>query len=438
MATIRNARGGRHPDPLRAAHLAVEAGADGITAHLREDRRHISDADIARLKRELTRPLNFEMAATDEMLAIALRHVPHACCLVPEKREEKTTEGGLDVVRGENHLRRYVEELKAAGIRVSLFIEPDAKAIEAASRLGAQVVELHTGAYCDRALEDDAAGLARELDRLGRAARAAAAAGLEVHAGHGLTYNTVGGVARIGEVVELNIGHFLVGRGDLRRARRGDCAHARADGGGARRDRAGQARQGGPVIIGLGNDIIDIRRIEKTIERFGERFLARVFTDTERRKSDARAGRAASYAKRFAAKEACAKALGTGLRKGVFWRDMGVVNLASGRPTMVLTGGAAEQLRRITPAGLGAPRRRLPDGRFPAGPGRRRHLRRAARRPGSAPDRDRSVNCGTPANPLYGDARNGAAGRLQRQDAGKKRSHGLADQRQQGGGERLA
>jgi pyridoxine 5-phosphate synthase len=211
VATIRNARGGRHPDPLRAAQLAVEAGADGITAHLREDRRHIADADIARLKRELTRPLNFEMAATDEMLAIALRHVPHACCLVPEKREEKTTEGGLDVVRGENHLSRYVEELKAAGIRVSLFIEPEANAIEAASRLGAQVVELHTGAYCDRALEDDAAGLARELDRLGRAARTAAAAGLEVHAGHGLTYNTVGGVARIGEVVELNIGHFLVG-----------------------------------------------------------------------------------------------------------------------------------------------------------------------------------------------------------------------------------
>jgi pyridoxine 5-phosphate synthase len=211
VATIRNARGGRHPDPLRAAHLAVEAGADGITAHLREDRRHISDADIARLKRELTRPLNFEMAATDEMLAIALRHVPHACCLVPEKREEKTTEGGLDVVRGENHLRRYVEELKGAGIRVSLFIEPDAKAIAAASRLGAQVVELHTGAYCDRALEDDAVGLAREQGRLARAARTAAAAGLEVHAGHGLTYNTVGGVAGIPEVVELNIGHFLVG-----------------------------------------------------------------------------------------------------------------------------------------------------------------------------------------------------------------------------------
>ena len=211
VATIRNARGGRHPDPLRAAHLAVAAGADGITAHLREDRRHIADADIARLKRELTRPLNLEMAATDEMLGIALRHIPNACCIVPEKREEKTTEGGLDVVRGENHLRHYVEALKRAGIRVSLFIEPDLKAIEASSRLGAQVVELHTGSYCERALEDDAAGVAREIERLQRAATAAAAAGLEVHAGHGLTFNTVGAVSRMPEIVELNIGHFLVG-----------------------------------------------------------------------------------------------------------------------------------------------------------------------------------------------------------------------------------
>lgn len=211
VATIRNARGGRHPDPLRAAHLAVDAGADGITAHLREDRRHISDTDIARLKSELTRPLNLEMAATDEMLAIALRHVPHACCLVPEKREEKTTEGGLDVVRGENYLRRYVDALRNAGIRVSLFIEPDRTPIEAAQRLGAQVVELHTGAYCERALSDDAAGLARELARLEAAAEAAASLGLEVHAGHGLTFNTVAAVARIAPVVELNIGHFLVG-----------------------------------------------------------------------------------------------------------------------------------------------------------------------------------------------------------------------------------
>jgi pyridoxine 5-phosphate synthase len=211
VATIRNARGGRHPDPLRAAHLAIEAGADGITAHLREDRRHISDGDIARLKSELTRPLNLEMAASDEMLAIALRHVPNACCLVPEKREERTTEGGLDVVGGQNHLRRPIEALRSAGIRVSLFIEPDAAAIEAAARLGADIVELHTGAYCEKALENDAQGVARELKRLATAASAAAQAGLEVHAGHGLTYNTVAPVARLPEVVELNIGHFLVG-----------------------------------------------------------------------------------------------------------------------------------------------------------------------------------------------------------------------------------
>jgi pyridoxine 5-phosphate synthase len=213
VATVRNARGGRHPDPLRAAQVAIGAGADGITAHLREDRRHIVDADIARLKAEITRPLNLEMAATDEMLALALRHAPHACCLVPEKREERTTEGGLDVLRAGNQLRHYVEALAAAGIRVSLFIEPDPQAIEASARLGAQVVELHTGAYCERALADDAAGTARELARIENAARAAAAAGLEVHAGHGLTYNTVGAVARLPEVVELNIGHFLIGEG---------------------------------------------------------------------------------------------------------------------------------------------------------------------------------------------------------------------------------
>jgi pyridoxine 5-phosphate synthase len=211
VATIRNARGGRHPDPLRAAHLAVEAGADGITAHLREDRRHISDGDIARLKSELTRPLNLEMAATDEMLGIALRHVPNACCLVPEKREERTTEGGLDVVGGRNNLKRYVEALRGAGVRVSLFIEPDPKAIEAAAGLRADIVELHTGLYCEKALENDAIGGAREIERLATAARIAAGAGLEVHAGHGLTFNTVSAVARIPEVVELNIGHFLIG-----------------------------------------------------------------------------------------------------------------------------------------------------------------------------------------------------------------------------------
>jgi len=211
VATIRNARGGRHPDPLRAAYIAIEAGADGITAHLREDRRHISDDDIARLKDELTRPLNLEMAATDEMLAIALRHLPNACCIVPERREERTTEGGLDVVGGGARLNRTVASLKDAGVRVSLFIEPDLGAVEASARMGADIVELHTGAYCERALEGNSAGVAREMARITESARLAAAAGLEVHAGHGLTFNTVAAVARLPEIVELNIGHFLVG-----------------------------------------------------------------------------------------------------------------------------------------------------------------------------------------------------------------------------------
>jgi pyridoxine 5-phosphate synthase len=212
VATIRNARGGRHPDPVRAAHLAADAGADGITAHLREDRRHISDADIDRLTREIHLPLNLEMAATKEMLEIALKHKPHAACLVPEKREERTTEGGLDVVRGHNVVRPFVRELVGAGIRVSLFIEPDRAALDAAVSFGAPVVELHTGAYCDASLEEPGGAKARaELKRLEVAAAHAAAIGLECHAGHGLTFDTVEPVAAIPTIVELNIGHFLVG-----------------------------------------------------------------------------------------------------------------------------------------------------------------------------------------------------------------------------------
>ncbi len=211
VATLRNARGGFHPDPLRAALQAIEAGADGITAHLREDRRHIVDDDILRLKSEITRPLNLEMAATAEMAQIALRHMPNACCLVPERREERTTEGGLDVIGAGTNLHTYVARLKDAGIRVSLFIEPDLKTIEAAAAAGADIVELHTGRYCHLALENDAVSMAREVDRHSSAARAAAAAGLEVHAGHGLTFNTVQPIASIPEIVELNIGHFLIG-----------------------------------------------------------------------------------------------------------------------------------------------------------------------------------------------------------------------------------
>jgi len=207
VATIRNARGGAHPDPVRAALAAAAAGADGITAHLREDRRHISDGDIDRLMGELRLPLNLEMAATDEMLAIALRHKPHAACIVPEKRAERTTEGGLDVRGGHNHLARYVRDLSAAGIRVSLFIEPDPAQLEAAKALGAPVVELHTGAYCDAA----GAARAEQLARLQRAAAKAEQLGLECHAGHGLSFDTVGPVAAIPTIVELNIGHFLIG-----------------------------------------------------------------------------------------------------------------------------------------------------------------------------------------------------------------------------------
>ncbi len=207
VATIRNARGGRYPDPLRAAHIAAEAGADGITAHLREDRRHISDGDIERLSEEIDLPLNLEIAATPEMLAIALRHRPHAVCLVPEKRRELTTEGGLDAAAGKDQLVSYVTALGEAGIRVSLFIDPETVQVEAAKALGAPVVELHTGSYCDAS----GGAVAHELGRLAQAAEKARGLGLECHAGHGLSYDTVGPVSAISTIVELNIGHFLVG-----------------------------------------------------------------------------------------------------------------------------------------------------------------------------------------------------------------------------------
>lgn len=211
VATIRNARGGAFPDPVRAAHLAAKAGADGITAHLREDRRHISDKDIARLRADLTIPLNLEMAATDEMTEIALKHLPHAACIVPEKREERTTEGGLDAAGGHNHLLPIISQLKEAGIRVSLFIEPDAQQMEAALAMGAPVVEIHTGAYCEAALAGNEQKERDELERIAKAAEFGASKGLEVHAGHGLTFDTVGPIAKITALQELNIGHFLIG-----------------------------------------------------------------------------------------------------------------------------------------------------------------------------------------------------------------------------------
>ncbi len=242
VATIRNARGGGHPDPVRAARQAAQAGADGITAHLREDRRHISDPDINRLSAEIDLPLNLEMAATPEMLDIALRHVPHAACLVPEKRSEVTTEGGLDVAGQKDGIAGYTARLNAAGIRVSLFLDPDVHQLEAAVAVNAPVVELHTGAYCEAFLDGGAVGAEtlKELQRIVDAAAAADQLGLECHAGHGLTFDTVGPVAAIPTIMELNIGHFLIGEaifGGLDSAIRRMRAlmdKARAEGGTAR------------------------------------------------------------------------------------------------------------------------------------------------------------------------------------------------------------
>lgn len=211
VATVRNARGGAYPDPTRAALLAEAAGADGITAHLREDRRHIVDSDIDNLMAALSVPLNFEMAATDEMQAIALRHKPHAVCIVPEKREERTTEGGLDVLREESRLADYIAPLREAGSRVSIFIGAEQAQIEAAHRIGAPVIELHTGAYCDFHAEGKFDARDEELARLTEMATFAHSIGLEVHAGHGLTYDTVQPIAALPEIMELNIGHFLMG-----------------------------------------------------------------------------------------------------------------------------------------------------------------------------------------------------------------------------------
>ncbi len=211
VATVRNARGGAVPDPVRAALLAIEAGADGITAHLREDRRHIRDEDMARLRREISKPLNFEMAATDEMVGIALHTRPHACCLVPEKRSERTTEGGLDVRGGHDRLKILAAELDRAGVRVSLFIEPSLDALDAARSIGAPVVELHTGAWCDAIAHGEMDKADHEFGRIRVAAARAQELGVECHAGHGLDYDTAFRIASLPQIVELNIGHFLIG-----------------------------------------------------------------------------------------------------------------------------------------------------------------------------------------------------------------------------------
>ena len=211
VGTVRNARGGRHPDPLKAAEIAIAAGADGITAHLREDRRHIVDDDIARLKARISKPLNFEMAATPEMVEIACRVRPHAACIVPERRQERTTEGGLDAAGQRDALRGAVARLTDAGIRVSLFIAAEPAQIEAAAAIGAPVIEIHTGAWCDAVMAGDAATAAAEFERIVRGTILAGSAGLEVHAGHGLDFITAERIAALAGIVELNIGHFLIG-----------------------------------------------------------------------------------------------------------------------------------------------------------------------------------------------------------------------------------
>ncbi|MGY8660969.1 pyridoxine 5'-phosphate synthase [Bradyrhizobium sp. UFLA05-109] len=211
VATLRNARGGRNPDPVRAALLAIEAGADGITAHLREDRRHIRDEDMARLKAEISKPLNFEMAATDDMMRISLATKPHAVCLVPERRQEVTTEGGLDVVGQHNALAPFIARLNDAGIRVSLFIAADPQQIEMAARLRAPVIEIHTGAWCDAVVDGHTDKAEAEWQRIVAGAKLARAAGLEVHAGHGLDYATAEKIAGLPEIVELNIGYYMIG-----------------------------------------------------------------------------------------------------------------------------------------------------------------------------------------------------------------------------------
>jgi pyridoxine 5-phosphate synthase len=237
VATVRNARGGRHPDPLKAAEIAIAAGADGITAHLREDRRHIVDDDIVRLKERIAKPLNFEMAATPEMVGIACKIRPHAACIVPERRAERTTEAGLDAAGQRDALRGTVAKLTEAGIRVSLFIAAEPAQIEAAAAIGAPVIEIHTGAWCDAVVAGDAAASAAEFERIVRGAKRAKGVGLEVHAGHGLDFVTAAAIAALPEIAELNIGHFLIGEAifdgldAVVRKMRAVMNHGRRDGG---------------------------------------------------------------------------------------------------------------------------------------------------------------------------------------------------------------
>ena len=352
VATLRNARGGERPDPVRAALAAIEAGADGITAHLREDRRHIRDTDMARLKAEISKPLNFEMAATEDMLRISLATKPHAVCLVPERREELTTEGGLDVVGQHNALAPFIARLNDAGIRVSLFISADPQQIEMAARLRAPVIEIHTGGWCDAVVDGHTAKAEAEWQRIVTGAALARGRGARGSCRPRPRLPDRRDDFRAARDRRTQHRLFHDGGGAVRGPWRDGAADARRDGS------RPPANRGPAMIIGIGSDLIDITRVARVIERHGDRFLDRIFTDAERARAARRAKSekmvVATYAKRFAAKEACSKALGTGIRRGVWWRDMGVVNLPGGRPTMELTGGALARLEALTPEGFEA------------------------------------------------------------------------------------
>ena len=354
VATLRNARSGARPDPVRAALAAIEAGADGITAHLREDRRHIRDDDMARLKAEISKPLNFEMAATDDMLRISLATKPHAVCLVPERREELTTEGGLDVVGQHDALAPFIARLNDAGVRVSLFIAADPRQIEMAAKLRAPVIEIHTGGWCDAVVDGHTAKADAEWQRIVEGARLARSAGLEVHAGHGLDYETAETISGLPEIAELNIGYFMIGEaifvglGETVRAMR-----SAMDRGRKQLDERGQG-----MIIGIGSDLIDI-----TPHCQGHRTPWRPFPRPHLHRCRTRQGGAPRQQRedgggdlRQAVCRQGSLLQGAGYRnqRGVWWRDMGVVNLPGGRPTMRLTGGALARLQQITPDGLEA------------------------------------------------------------------------------------
>ena len=352
VATVRNARGGRHPDPVKAAEIAIAAGADGITAHLREDRRHIVDDDIVRLKARITKPLNLEMAATAEMVGIACELKP-ACRLhrarAARRAHHRRRSRRRRPARGAARLRSASSP--AAGIRVSLFIAAEPAQIEAADAIGAPVIEIHTGAWCDALGGRDAAAAAAEFERIERGAAQARSAGLEVHAGHGLDFITAETIAALAEIVELNIGHFLIGEAifaGLRAAVR--QMRAAMD-----RGRANCAAGTCAMILGIGSDITDVRRIAK-VHRAPRRPLPRPHLHADRARQAPKGGATGSKPTPSASppRRPAPRRLGTGFRAGVWWRDMGVVNLPSGRPTMELTGGAKRRLEAITPEGYEA------------------------------------------------------------------------------------